>query len=305
MNNTIKFLVILFALAAIALLGYNWITRWHTRTLDAALAVEKEQCEKRVAELDAEIARLAEKLGKLEVLLDREGLTGAELDEVFGQHRAETTDCTQIANQVEAFFNHLDGRADILWPGSTAKARQLYSEIYRKLVANPPINVGEMQNLADLTRNVAHLYRVLGKEQLLLLKRLLDNEAAVVEPAMSVLFDWTLSCTEPGRPTDDRKELEEIYPYAAFFLNTMGGRSYLLRRHSKLRLLVGYYCVRVIDLANTHQLNSFGLDIRPYLDNLFYDIDTQRGLMYRERYLTQLTALKEKYPLPPPEQSAP
>ncbi len=305
MDKTIKILLILFALAAIALFGYNWVTQWHARTLDAAVAAEKEQCQKRIAELEAQIANLAAQLREQQASLGQGGLTKSEMDGVFGQDRPESTDCAQIANQVTAFFSYLDSKVDILWPGSTIKAQQLYSQVYRKLADNPPINVGEMQNLANLTRNVAHLYRVLGKEQVDLIKKILSSEAAVVEPALSVLFAWMTFCGETGRPAPDQKKFEEIYPYAAFFLNTMGGRSYLLRRDSKLRMLVNYYSVLIIDFANAHKLNSFGLDIRPYLDYLFYDISNQKGLMYRERYLTRLSVLKEKYPQPLSEQPAP
>jgi Tfp pilus assembly protein PilO len=305
MDKTIKILVILFALAAIALFGYNWVTQWHARTMDAAVATEKEQCQKRIADLEAQIAHLAAQLHDQQASLAQGGLTKSEMDGVFGQDRPESTDCAQISNQVTAFFSYLDSKANVLWPGSSIKAQQLYSQVYRKLVDNPPINVGEMQNLANLTRNVAHLYRVLGKEQIDLIKNILSSEGAVVEPAMSVLFAWMTVCGETGRSVADQKKIEETYPYAAFFLNTMSGRSYLLRRESKLRMLVNYYSVLIIDFANAHKLNSFGLDIRPYLDYLFYDISNQKGLMYRERYLTHLSVLKEKYPQPPPESSMP
>ena len=89
--------------------------------------------------------------------------------------------------------------------------------------------------------------------------------------------------------------MKQIYPYAAYFLNTLGGRSYLLRRDSKIRMLVNYYAVLTVDMANDNNYNAYGLDIRPYIDYLFYDINNQKGLMYRERYLTRLAALKDKY----------
>ena len=78
-------------------------------------------------------------------------------------------------------------------------------------------------------------------------------------------------------------------------MNTLGGRSYLLRRDAKLRMLVNYYSLLIIDLANEAKLNAYGLDIRPYLDYVFYDINNQKGLMYRQRYLSRLSALQNKY----------
>jgi hypothetical protein len=142
---------------------------------------------------------------------------------------------------------------------------------------------------------VTHLYRVLGKERILQVKEVLTNEAAVVEPAMAVLYGWMMLCNAgEGGPTDPVK-LKALYQYACFFLNTLGGRSYLLRRESKMRMLLHYYSLLVLDKANDTQDNAYGLDIRPYLDYLFYDINNQKGLLYRQRYLTQLVALRGKY----------
>jgi hypothetical protein len=142
---------------------------------------------------------------------------------------------------------------------------------------------------------VTHLYRILGKERILQIKELLANEAAVVEPAISVLYNWVTICNAgEGGPTDPAK-LKSLYQYACFFLNSLGGRSYLLRRESKLRMLINYYSLLVLDKANDAQFNAYGLDIRPHLDYLFYDINNQKGLLYRQRYLTQLVALRSKY----------
>jgi hypothetical protein len=86
-----------------------------------------------------------------------------------------------------------------------------------------------------------------------------------------------------------------LYDYAGYFLNTLGGRSYLLRRESKVRMLVNYYAILIIDRANDEKFNQYGIDVRPYIDYLFYDISNQKGLTYRERYLTRLTILRDKY----------
>jgi hypothetical protein len=48
-------------------------------------------------------------------------------------------------------------------------------------------------------------------------------------------------------------------------------------------------------MANDAKLNAYGLDIRPHLDYVFYDINNQKGLMYRQRYLGRLRALQNKY----------
>jgi hypothetical protein len=62
-----------------------------------------------------------------------------------------------------------------------------------------------------------------------------------------------------------------------------------------MRMLVNYYALLVLDMANDSKLNSYGLDIRPHLDFIFYDLNNQKGLLYRQRYLTRLAAVQDKY----------
>jgi hypothetical protein len=116
-----------------------------------------------------------------------------------------------------------------------------------------------------------------------------------VEPAMAVMFTWFTACGKNAAKSISQPSLKELYQYACFFLNTLGGRSYLLRREAKLRVLVNYYAVLILDMANDAKLNAYGLDIRPYMDYLFHDLSNQKGLMYRQRYLTRLAALQNKY----------
>jgi hypothetical protein len=291
MDRTVKILVTIFVVVGIALLAYHWINKWHTHTLEQSLQQEKDIHLERIAELEEEIKKLSE-----EVLTQNPAvLTQSEMTDVFGDSKPESTDCKKITTQVAAFFQYLDSKSYLIWPGSSLRAEELFEELYTKVAARPPINVGEMENLSGLRRNVTHFYRVLGRDRLELLKTIMQSESAVIEPAMAVMHIWLAVCADQSASDGDRRHLREIYPYAAYFLNTLGGRSYLLRRDSKVRMLVNYYAVLTVDMANDNNYNAYGLDIRPYIDYLFYDINNQKGLMYRERYLTQLAALKDKY----------
>jgi len=291
MDRTVKILVIIFAIVGIALFGYHWISKWHTQTLDQALEQEKGRSLQRIVQLEAEIKKLSEQM----VTQNPAVLTKSEMTDVFGVDKTEATDCSTITNQLVAFFQYLDSKAYLIWPGSTLRAEELFEELYAKAIAQPPINVGEMENLNSLRRNVTHLYRILGKDHIELLKVIVQSESAVIEPAMAVMHTWLVVCSDQGAGDAEKQHLKQIYPYAAYFLNTLGGRSYLLRRDSKVRMLVNYYAVLTVDMANDSNYNAYGLDIRPYIDYLFYDINNQKGLMYRERYLTQLAVLKNKY----------
>ncbi len=297
MDKTVKVLVVVFAVMGIGLFGSYWFNQWHSKTMQEYVDKEKEKHLSRIAELEAEIQKLTEEAG-----MEYQSMPSrSELENVFGKTKAmapmapEAVDCDQITRQVVAFFQYLDSKAYLIWPGMDMRAEELFESVSKQLAASPPINVGEMEDIYSLVRNVTHFYRILGKERIDLIKEILKSESTVVEPAMSVMFSWMTACgnmpsRDPGHPS-----LKSLYQYACYFLNTLGGRGYLLRRETKLRMLINYYALLTIDMANDAKINSYGIDIRPHLDYLFYDINNQKGLMYRQRYLSRLSALQTKY----------
>jgi hypothetical protein len=293
MDKTVKVLIVLFALVGIGLFGYHFVHQWHARTLNQAVLQERQHANEKIAQLEARINRMTEELGQQQ----RSQPSESELVNAFGDDKPlesikpEKVDCKQVTGQVVAFFQYLDSKAYLIWPGINTRAEDLFDQISRKLTAKPPVNVGEMDDIYSLVHNVTHFYTVLGKDRVELIKEILKSESDVLEPAMAVMFAWITACNTNTKQLD----LNTLYQYAHFFLNTLGGRSYLLRREAKLRILINYYSLLVIDMANDAKLNSYGLDIRPHLDYVFYDINNQKGLMYRQRYLSRLRALQTKY----------
>ncbi len=297
MEKTVKALVVAFAVVGLGLLGYHWFGQWHTGVVEQALEKEKAIHLEKIAQLEAEIQKMASEAGSAH----QSRPSQSELANVFGDAKPmdssvpEAVDCNRITGQVVAFFQYLDSKAYLIWPDINMRAETLFDEIARKLAANPPINVGEMEDLYSLIRNVTHFYRVLGKDRVDLIKEILKSESAVIEPAMAVMFSWITTCGNTKPAGLNHPGLKTLYQYACYFLNTLGGRSYLLRRETKLRMLINYYSMLTIDMANDAKINAYGLDIRPHLDHLLYDINNQKGLMYRQRYLTQISALLNKY----------
>jgi hypothetical protein len=86
-----------------------------------------------------------------------------------------------------------------------------------------------------------------------------------------------------------------LYDYAAYFLETLGGKSYLARRGATIRVLTTYYCLQILDMANDYGINVHGVDIRPHLDVALNDIRSQQGLAFKKQYTEQLIRLKGKY----------
>lgn len=297
MEKTVKTLVILFALLGLGLLGYYSINQWHNRQIAKVREQEKAIYMQRIAELEAQVQKLTKEAGSQ----SRTSAEKSEMANVFGSDKplsaiqADPTDCKKITAQAIAFFQYLDSKSYLIWPGINGRSEDLFEDVFKRLAAHPPTNVGEMDNMYTLLRNVTHIYRVLGKNRVDLIKEIMHSESAVMEPAMAVMFAWMTTCNAGADHPLDSKRLKALYQYASYFLNTMGGRSYLLRRDSKTRLLINYYSLLIVDMANDARLNSYGIDIRPYIDYVFYDINNQKGLMYRQRYLTHLAALRNKY----------
>ena len=82
---------------------------------------------------------------------------------------------------------------------------------------------------------------------------------------------------------------------AVFFLNTLGGSSYLIRRDSRVRMLTQYYCLLILDQANQRKLNKLGFDIRPPLETLIGDLKGTANLTRKEEYIETLTGIRKRY----------
>ena len=141
---------------------------------------------------------------------------------------------------------------------------------------------------------MAHFFRVMGKKRVNLTRDVLQNEGEILESAMQTFYLWATDETADKEKTGQPK-LKTLYTYSGFFLNTLAGKSYLLRRNSKIRLLTTYYSVLILDRANDEQLNPAGIDIRPHIEFLINDLQSQIGLIHQKQYLSELIRLADKY----------
>ena len=204
-------------------------------------------------------------------------------------------ECTWLAGSLLTFFNDLDNKPYIKAFKLKQPCLQLFSELSKKLLANPPVVTRETDDLYTILTNMAHFFRIIGRKNILLMKGILDRESDKIEDVATELYTWTIV----NQCTDNRLQMEipldKIYEYAGFFLNTMVGRSYLFRRDSRSRLLVNYYAILIIDRANMENMNRYGLDINTTLPQLIREIESTNQLIYKEDYLDALYGLLEKY----------
>ncbi|MBW2558773.1 MAG: hypothetical protein JRD69_08100 [Deltaproteobacteria bacterium] len=198
----------------------------------------------------------------------------------------------QLQERVEQFFDCLD-RQDYI------RAYKLEDGTYRhflglvsKLSARPPVVSGEMKDLYVLRNNIAHFYRVIGKKNILLTKDILYNEKKDLEPVIAMLYEWGLREIE-NKSGKIEASVSDFYEYAAFFLNTVSGKAYLLRRTSGVRMLLTYYSILTIDRADKENLNHCGVDIIPHVNLLIDDISRYSGLDHKDKYLERLDFIKK------------
>jgi len=205
-------------------------------------------------------------------------------------------ECLQTTDKILLFFEHLDRQNYIHEYNLKGSTRDHLKGIINKLIANPPVVVRETDDLFAILNNMAHFFRVLGPADILLIKDILINERELVEPTMALFYKW--SEIEPGCPENDlniKLPLPGLYEYAGYFINTLGGQSYLFRRSLFLRLLIRYYSILIIDRANSMDANLYGIDIRYTLDGLISELQANGDLENRQEYLENLVGIQEEY----------
>lgn len=281
-------------LVIVAIFGWILYREWQDRQADGARRTEGRQWKERAEELAQRVSRLEEELK-------------AARGEAAGEERfvkiLETPAAAEpgkdqppaVDAQVLAFFRYLDGRDYVKARGLEGGTYAMFAQGIEELSANPPRVAGETDSLFAVIKNVSHFYRVLGKQRVELAAEVLKREADLMEPAMRLFYQWATagSSTLKGRPGE-----ETLYQYASFFTETLGGRSYMMRRGGRLRLLTLYYCILVLDRANDRKSNPNGVDIRPLIAAAAAEMRAQAGLVHRPQYLAELERLARKYAVP-------
>lgn len=203
--------------------------------------------------------------------------------------------CLSTEQQLDSFFNHLDGQAYFQAYKISGGSKKFFREISLQMSENPPSVTRETDNLFTILKNTAHFYRVLGGENIKIIKDILTNEDEIIEATMAHFFKWSELDSKCKNPDQPRLPVESLYNYAGFFLNTLGGQSYLFRRKIKIRMLTRYYCILILDRANEQNINQFGIDIRYPINSLLDEMEVSQGLKNRDKYVDRLDELARKY----------
>jgi len=297
MERFVKVAIVIVILGIAAYFSWKLFGSWQKESIETARKDERIAWEKRTKELMEKLTALEEELASIK----GETVPQQKLKEVFGPEtdtRPEKGPLSfeELEQQIKAFFTYLDEQNYVQAYELKGGTYQQFQQVLKKLSTNPPNITGETASLYNLYRNMAHFFRVLGKNRVHLIRDILQNEAEILESVMQTFYLW-LSYNTGGEVTTGRPTLNQMYAYSGFFLNTLAGKSYLLRRDSKIRLLTIYYSILILDKANDENLNSNGIDIRPHIEFLTRDLQTQIGVIHQKQYLLQLEKLADKYKL--------
>jgi hypothetical protein len=297
MDRIVKISIAVVVLGAIGYFCYSQLSGWYKGNIEKAKIQEKKAWQDKTETLVTKIADLEDQITQLKA----QSIPKEKLAEVFGEETLEVPSEThensleETERQIAAFFAYLDNKEYVQAYELSGGTYDQYERSVQKLSANFPVVTGETDSLYNLFLNIAHFYRVLGKKRLYLVRDILQNESEIIESVMKTFYRWyTFDREIPGN-LKGRPTIGALYQYAGYFLKTLGGRSYLLRRDSKTRILTTFYCVRILDLANDKGLNSDGIDIRPHIEMTYNEISHHTGLIHQKEYLLELEDLKRKY----------
>ena len=298
MKKSLTIAIVVLFLGGLGYLAYNQFTGWHVKKLAAAKQRERNTWADNTRWLEERIVKLQDELKKDNVFLSDEKLleTFGEKPILFLQGGVETR-CEDLERQILAFLSYLDRREYTRPYNWKHGAHGWFQGTASKLSGKLPVISGETKNLYSLMKNMSHFYSILGKRGIEFVMDILYHESDILEPASALFYEWFISGDRCEDTLGIRPPNKVMYEYAGFLLNTLAGRSYLLRRDSTVQALSSYYAVLIIHRANERRENEYGIDIRPYLGRLWGSISNHRGLSYRKYYLENLSKLMEKYEL--------
>ncbi len=204
--------------------------------------------------------------------------------------------CDAPALGIDQFYKQLDTRSYMESFQLSSSGKEHFTALIEKLLSNPPQVTRESDDLYTILKNTAHFFRVSGKDNILMLKGILDHEKESVEKILADYFSLITTPECSTVPYAANIDHDALYEYACFFLNTMGGRLYLFRRDSKSRMVVTYYAIRLVDEANIQNNNRHGIALKPLISMLISEMESGGSTLKRgDTYLDILYDLKEKY----------
>lgn len=283
----LRWLIVLIGLVAAGLVVYF-------------ILAERAQEEEKVEEAGAPDRKIMPDQKARSPLIDEEEppaeRMSVETEEAMEKEPADAEDrCSEIEDRVQDFLSYLDKEAYVQDPETDTNIHERFENLMEKLSSQPPIPAGEGLDSLTMTKNVYHFYRVLDEDEIRLTKQILKNEAEYLEINLDTLYQWLMPAESCPASDEVRPSLDVLYQYAGFFLNTIGGRAYLFRRPTPVRLLISYYSLLIVHEADKRGENTHGIDIFPEISRLAREISVYPNFQLQNTYIQQLTELQNYY----------
>jgi hypothetical protein len=291
-----------FLISTLALLAiFAGLIVWQWDTLVEKIAGEKIEEERRgwmdrTRELEEIILQLQQGR-QFKPLLPAE-----RLSQVFGPTcplvkgaSPRSMKCEELEDALRTFCLYLDAGETFRSQKTHRDSWALFTSILESLERRPPVMSAESYRPSVIVENSFYFFRLLGKEKIDIVREVIKFESDLAEPLMGIMYYWLMTGRRCDKLPSPTATLKVMYQYAGFFLNTLGGHSYLYRQYSRIRLLTIYYSILVIHEANMRELNEVGLDLRFFLPLIFQEIQSRNDLLYVEDYLQTLTNLQLQY----------
>lgn len=204
-------------------------------------------------------------------------------------------DCTQMEKNMTEFFHYLDRKNYVQHLDPEMDTYSRFRGILKRLAAGPPIPAGEGVDPRIIVQNVYHLFRILDRKDLRLIREIIINEADSLEFNLKMFYSWHILGDSCPAFEELKLPFNVLYQHAGFFLNTIGGRAYLFRRPSRVRLLLTYYCLLIVHEADKAGQNNYGIDVFPFVTPLRTEIRHYPDLQFQSKYIEQLNRIENYY----------
>ena len=203
---------------------------------------------------------------------------------------------SEAESAIKSFYLYLDEQQYIKELHFDSTSQEYLSGLIQKMLDSPPVVSGETNDLFTILQNTSHFFRVIGRQNMVAMRSILAHEKKSYEELFADFYSISRQPDALREAFSINLNEDALYDYGGFFLTTMGGRLYLFRRDSSLRMLVTYYSILIVDNAIKEGRNRHGIDLRPIIDNLINEIENSGNqLQLKEQYLDNLYTLKEKY----------
>ena len=202
--------------------------------------------------------------------------------------------CLETIKDLDHFFLYLDTQDYIKEYQFPNGSKDFISSMINKALSHPPLQPTD-KNLANQAQTGIHLYRILGRQNLLILAKILVNEPDHLETVFENFYNWTLMADEcPTRTYIIRPQLKQLYQYALFFIDSDNGKSYVNRRDTLTGLLTRFYALQIIKEAQTQNIDTYNTDLTSPIASLITDIKATDVLEKKETYLKVIHFLNKE-----------